>query len=266
MNNRCLYALGAAAVFVAVVCSAAEEGGLTGAVTSDSGDSGLSFTDRVSYCLGLDTGTSMKQNVPFLNNKLVQQGLRDGLQGNEPLLSFDEQRKTMLEFRAAMMEQQKKLASEREKKQADWDRHADQKGAENKKKGAAFLQENKAKPTVKTTRSGLQYEVIKSGTGARPAETDVVKVLYKGTLIDGTEFDSSERHGGQPAVFPLNRVIKGWTEGLQLMPVGSTYRFFIPPDLAYGEKGQPGSDIYPNAVLVFEVQLLGIEAFDPETE
>ena len=119
-----------------------------------------------------------------------------------------------------------------------------------------FLEENAKKEGVKTTESGLQYTVIKEGEGAKPKATDTVKVHYKGTLVDGTEFDSSYKRG-EPISFPLNGVIKGWTEGLQLMPVGSTYRFFIPSDLGYGDRGA-GADIPGGAALIFDVELIEI--------
>jgi FKBP-type peptidyl-prolyl cis-trans isomerase FklB len=130
-------------------------------------------------------------------------------------------------------------------------------GEANLKKGEEFLAENKAKPGVVTTPSGLQYKIIKAGTGPKPAATDTVLCDYRGTLIDGKEFDSSYKRG-QAAAFPVNRVIKGWTEALQMMPVGSKWELFIPPDLAYGANGA-GPDIGPNATLVFEVELHSIK-------
>ncbi|MGH9569716.1 MAG: FKBP-type peptidyl-prolyl cis-trans isomerase, partial [Candidatus Angelobacter sp.] len=127
----------------------------------------------------------------------------------------------------------------------------------NKKEGEAFLAANKTKEGVITTPSGLQYKVLKQGTGPKPTTTDKVVCNYKGTLINGKEFDSSYKRG-EPATFPVNGVIKGWTEALQLMPVGSKYQLFIPADLAYGERGA-GADIGPDATLIFEVELLSIE-------
>ena len=129
--------------------------------------------------------------------------------------------------------------------------------AANLKKGQKFLEENKKKPEIKVTDSGLQYEIIKEGKGPKPMLSDKVKCNYKGTLIDGTVFDSSYDRG-QPATFGVGQVIKGWTEALQMMPVGSTWRLYIPSELAYGERGA-GSDIGPNEVLVFDIELLGIE-------
>ncbi|MCB1157821.1 MAG: FKBP-type peptidyl-prolyl cis-trans isomerase [Leptospiraceae bacterium] len=131
-----------------------------------------------------------------------------------------------------------------------------EKGKVNKAAGEKFLTENKGKEGVKVTPSGLQYKVIKEGSGAKPTATNTVKVHYVGTLIDGSEFDSSYKRG-QPAVFPLNGVIPGWTEGLQLMTVGSKYKFFIPSHIAYGERG-PGK-IGPNSTLIFDVELISIE-------
>jgi len=130
-------------------------------------------------------------------------------------------------------------------------------GEKNKTDGAKFLEENKKKEGVKTTASGLQYKVVKEGTGPQPKATDMVTVNYRGTLIDGTEFDSSYKRG-QPATFPLNGVIKGWTEAVQLMKVGSKYQLFVPSNLAYGERSV-GPDIAPNATLIFEVELLDVK-------
>ncbi len=131
-------------------------------------------------------------------------------------------------------------------------------GDANQKEGAAFLAANKTKEGVVTTSSGLQYKILKQGDGPKPTATDSVVCNYKGTLINGTEFDSSYKRG-QPATFPVNGVIKGWTEALQLMPTGSKWQLFVPADLAYGARGA-GQDIGPNATLIFEVELLSIQA------
>ena len=198
--------------------------------------------EKVSYSIGLDIGTTLKRQLIDVNEELLKKGLQDGLSGAKPLLTDEQMKETMSTFQKEMVAKQaaaKKAAGEKN-------------AAESKK----FLAENKTKEGVKTTASGLQYKVIKEGTGPSPKATETVKVNYRGTTIDGTEFDSSFKRG-QPASFPVNRVIKGWTEGLQLMKVGSKYQFFVPADLAYGERGA-GSDIGPNATLIFDVELLAI--------
>jgi FKBP-type peptidyl-prolyl cis-trans isomerase FklB len=139
-----------------------------------------------------------------------------------------------------------------------------QAGETNKKQGDAFLAANKGKEGVVTLPSGLQYKILSAGTGPKPATSDSVVCNYRGTLIDGTEFDSSYKRG-QPATFPVGGVIKGWTEALQLMPVGSKWQLFVPSELAYGERGT-GADIGPNAVLIFEVELLSIQDKDQKKE
>jgi FKBP-type peptidyl-prolyl cis-trans isomerase FklB len=198
--------------------------------------------DKVSYSIGLDIGSTLKRQLIDVNEQILNTGIQDGLSGKKPLMTDEEVKATMAAFQKDMTEKQQAA-----KKAA---------GEKNKTEGTKFLAENKTKEGVKTTASGLQYKVIKEGTGPSPKETDTVKVNYRGTTIDGTEFDSSFKRG-EPASFPVNRVIKGWTEGLQLMKVGSKYQFFVPADLAYGERGA-GSDIGPNAMLIFDVELLGI--------
>jgi FKBP-type peptidyl-prolyl cis-trans isomerase len=170
--------------------------------------------------------------------------LKDGLAGAKPLLTDDEAKATMVAFEADLRKKQeaKNLAL----------------AEANKTQGAAFLAENKTKEGVVTLPSGLQYKILTEGTGPKPTSTDTVVCNYKGTLLDNTEFDSSYK-SGQPATFPLSRVIKGWTEALQLMPVGSKWQLFIPPDLAYGPRGGPGGGIGPDATLVFEVELISIQ-------
>jgi FKBP-type peptidyl-prolyl cis-trans isomerase FklB len=198
--------------------------------------------DKVSYSIGLDIGTTLKRQLIDVNAELLSKGIQDGLSGNKALLTDEQVKETMAAFQKDMMAKQaaaKKAAGEK-----------------NATEGKKFLADNKSKEGVKTTASGMQFKVLKEGTGPVPKATDTVKVNYRGTTIDGTEFDSSYKRG-QPASFPVNRVIKGWTEGLQLMKVGSKYQLVIPADLAYGERGA-GSDIGPNATLLFDVELLEI--------
>lgn len=198
--------------------------------------------DKVSYSIGLDIGTTLKRQLIDVNEELLNKGIQDGLSGAKPLMTDEQTKATMSTFQKDMIA-----------KQAAAKKVTGEKNAAAAKK---FLAENKTKEGVKTTASGLQYKVLKDGTGPNPKATDTVKVNYRGTTIEGTEFDSSYKRG-QPASFPVNRVIKGWTEALQLMKVGSKYQLFVPADLAYGEKGA-GSDIGPNATLIFDVELLGV--------
>jgi len=193
--------------------------------------------DKVSYSIGLNIGFNFtKQNVP-INPDALALGVRDAIAG-KPKMTEDQIKETMTAFEKEMMDKQKAVG---EKNAADSER---------------FLGENKKKEGVKTTASGLQYKVMKEGTGVQPKATDTVTVNYRGTFIDGTEFDSSYKRG-QPATFPVNGVIKGWTEALQVMKVGSKYQLFIPANLAYGETARPG--IPPNSTLIFEVELMDVK-------
>src|SRR5207302_1117839 len=191
--------------------------------------------DKVSYSIGMNIGANLSRQKVDINPDILAAGIKDAIAG-KPQLTQDQVKDVMQQFEKDMEQKQKES------------------GEKNKAEGAKFLEENKNKPGVKTTASGLQYKMEKEGTGAQPKATDMVTVNYRGTLIDGTEFDSSYKRG-QPATFPLNGVIKGWTEGLQLMKVGSKYQFFVPPNLAYGERAV-GPDIAPNSTLIFEVELL----------
>lgn len=195
--------------------------------------------DKISYGVGLNVGTNFKKQGQELNPDALLAGLKDGLSGKQPALSETEQRETMEAFSKQMEEKQKAA------------------GEKNIAEGAKYLEENKKKSGVKTTASGLQYKVLKEGSGAQPKESDTVSVNYRGTLINGNEFDSSYKRG-QPATFPVNGVIKGWTEALQLMKTGSKYQLFIPSALAYGERAA-GPDIAPNSTLIFEVELLEVK-------
>jgi len=191
----------------------------------------------------MNLGTNLhKQSVP-VNPDMLVQGMKDAMGGGKMLLTEDE-------ARAAVMEMQKQVQSQMQEK-------AKVLGEANKKEGDAFLAANKSKEGVTTLPSGLQYKVITNGTGPKPKADDTVVCNYKGTLIDGKEFDSSYKRG-EPATFAVNGVIKGWTEALQLMPVGSKWQLFVPPDLAYGDRGA-GADIGPNATLIFDVELMSIE-------
>ena len=199
--------------------------------------------EKVSYGIGVDLAKSFRSQGIEVDPDLLVRGLKDGLSGGKLLISETDLRKVLAEFRAEFMQkraQEMKLAAE-----------------ENRKKGEAFLAENGAKEGVMTMPSGLQYKILKLGTGRTPTEADTVEVSYRGTRIDGTEFNSTE--AGEPATLKLKGgLIPGWTEALQLMPVGSRFRVFIPPQLGYGEKGA-GADIGPNETLIFEVELLAIK-------
>ena len=199
-----------------------------------------SLADRISYAYGLMIARQLTERGIEIDLKQFSSAFQSVVDKAEPLLNEDE-------VGAAFAENQKILDR----------KNATGPDKENMDKGIAFLETNAKKEGVKTTASGLQYEVIKEGEGPKPKATDEVKVHYHGTLIDGKVFDSSVERG-EPAEFPLNRVIPGWTEGVQLMPKGAKYRFFIPYDLAYGERGA-GADIKPYSALVFEVELLDIK-------
>ena len=199
--------------------------------------------DKVSYSIGLDIGMTFQKQKMEINSDVLAAGVKDGLSGAKPLMSPEEVRQVMTQFAKDMRD--KTAAANKEAAE------------KNTKEGEKFLAENKAKPGVKTTASGLQYKVEKEGNGTPPKETDTVEVNYRGTLIDGTEFDSSYKRG-EPATFPVNRVIKGWTEALQLMKPGAKYQLFIPSTLAYGPGGT-GGDIGPNSTLIFEVELLSVK-------
>jgi len=201
------------------------------------------FQEKLSYSMGLDVGAYFKGIGDEINYEILIKGIEDGFKGNKKLLSSEEMAAVQKEFSQKMkVRQEKNLKKIKET---------------NKKLGDAFLEKNKKKPGVITTKSGLQYEILKKGNGQRPKATDKVKVDYVGKLIDGTEFDNSIKRG-EPAVFGVNQVIPGWSEALQLMSVGSKFRLVIPSDLAYGERGAPPV-IEPNSVLVFEVELHAIE-------
>jgi len=224
--------------------TAAKKPGTTAAKPAAPGAALTTAKQKASYALGMNVGTGMRKQG--LNDKvdsaLVARGLRDALSGSKTAMTEDEM-KTAIQALANEV----RSAQEAKAKEA---------GAGNRKEGDAFLAANKAKEGVKTTADGLQYKVLTEGNGPKPTANDTVTVNYRGTLLNGKEFDSSYKRG-QPASFPVGGVIKGWTEALQLMPVGSKYQLFIPPDLAYGDRGA-GGDIGPGETLIFEVELLSI--------
>lgn len=191
--------------------------------------------DKASYSIGLNFGFNFQRQNVDINTDAFAAGFKDAMSGRKPLMTEQEVRDTLMAFERDL--QQKQTAV----------------GKKNAADAEKFLADNKNKDGVKTTASGLQYKVLKEGSGAQPKSSDTVTVNYRGTLTDGTEFDSSYKRG-QPASFPVGGVIKGWTEALQLMKVGSKYQLFIPANLAYGDQGRPG--IPPNSLLIFEVELM----------
>jgi FKBP-type peptidyl-prolyl cis-trans isomerase FklB len=200
--------------------------------------------EKASYAIGLNIGKSMHKDAVDVDTSILLRGLKDGLADSKPLLTDDEARAVMVTLQTEMRKKQEEKALVQ--------------GEANKKEGEAFLADNKTKDGVITLPSGLQYRILKEGTGPKPVATDTVVCNYKGTLLDNTEFDSSYKRG-QPATFPLSNVIKGWTEALQLMPVGSKWQLFIPSELAYGARGGPGGSIGPNETLIFEVELMSVQ-------
>ncbi len=212
--------------------------------------------DKLGYSIGLDFARSIESlsREVDVNSKMVLKGFKDGLSGKDVLITQEEFKKVMMDFQTEMQEKQAKHQKEAMEKQ---NQEMAKVGEKNAKEGKEFLAKNAKKKGVKTTASGLQYKVLKAGTGKSPKVTDQVETHYRGTLLDGTEFDSSYKRG-QPAVFPLNGVIPGWTEALQLMKVGGKQKIFVPSKLAYGPRGAGGM-IGPNSTLIFEIELLAIK-------
>lgn len=198
--------------------------------------------DTSSYALGVNIGKSLSQQGLDIDADILMAGLKDAIAGSAKL-NDDQVRASLTALQETMMKKEQEKAAAT--------------GAANLKKGEEFLAKNKKAPGVITTASGLQYQVVTEGKGAKPTKESTVRVHYRGTTIDGKQFDASYDRG-EPAEFPLNGVIAGWTEGLQLMTVGSKYKFFIPANLAYGERGAGGA-IGPNETLIFDVELLEIK-------
>ena len=195
--------------------------------------------EKMSYIIGMDIGNNLKKQGIDIDTNILIKGIKDAFASTKPLLSEQEIRETLATFQKEMQAKQREI------------------GKKNKKEGETFLAENMKKEGVKTLPSGMQYKVIKEGAGKKPKLTDTVDAHYRGTLIDGTEFDSSYKRG-KPTNFSVSGVIPGWTEALQLMEEGAKWELFIPSNLAYGERGAGGM-IGPNATLIFEVELVSIQ-------
>jgi FKBP-type peptidyl-prolyl cis-trans isomerase FklB len=202
-----------------------------------------STEDKLSYSLGLNIGNSFKQQSIQVHPDIFLKGIKDGLVGGAHLLTDNEVSEIMLALNKELTERKAEYMKKL--------------GEKNSTDAASFLAENKKKEGIKTLASGLQYKIINEGKGKSPKAADTVTVHYRGTLIDGKEFDSSYRRG-EPATFPVNGVISGWTEALQLMREGAKWQLFIPSNLAYGDKGA-GNVIGPNAALIFEVELIAVK-------
>lgn len=204
--------------------------------------------DKVSYIIGHQIGSSLKRDSLEVDTAVLLAGIKAAVAGEKSAISPEDSRTIMTNLQKSLQEK----AEAKQKVEGD----------KNAAAGKKFLQENGKKADVKTLASGLQYKVLVEGKGDSPKATDTVSTNYKGTLLDGTEFDSSYKRG-QPAKFPVNGVIKGWTEALQLMKPGAKWQLFVPAELAYGPRGS-GEQIGPNATLIFEVELLSVEAPKPE--
>ena len=199
--------------------------------------------EKISYSIGMDIGGNLKRGSVEVDPDLLAKGLKDSYGGGKTILTEDQARQAIADFQKTLMAKQAETMQKLSEK--------------NKADGEKFLAENAKKEGVKTLPSGLQYKEITPGTGKSPKTTDTVTTHYKGTLIDGTEFDSSYKRG-EPVSFPVSGVIAGWTEALQLMKEGAKWQLFVPPNLAYGERGA-GREIGPNATLIFEVELISVK-------
>lgn len=217
-----------------------------GATLSVKSQEEMTKEQKISYAIGANLGTQVSHDGIELNLDALVQGLRDAMAGQNKF-SDEQMQEAFIMLQQDMQAKQQEMQAKR-----------DEVANEEKIKGKMFLEENKKNPDVKVTPSGLQYKVITMGTGEKPAASNTVTVRYKGTLIDGTVFDSTEKQGGEPISFPLNGVIPGWTEGVQLMPTGSKFIFYIPSDLAYGDRGA-GAQIPGGATLIFEIELISFK-------
>lgn len=213
-----------------------------------------STKDKISYAIGMNIGRNLKNQGVEVNDSAFAAGARDAFAGKTSPLSEEETQQLLTTYQQELRGKQEKLRAEQMEK-------AREAAAKNRETGAAFLAENAKKPGVKTTPSGLQYKIITEGKGEVPKENHQVSVNYRGTLIDGTEFDSSYKRG-EPATFGVTGVIKGWTEALLMMPVGSKWQLYVPADLAYGDRPM-GSTITPGSTLVFEIELLSTKGPEP---
>jgi len=214
--------------------------GLVMSTAINAGDALKSDLDKLSYSIGTDLGKNFKSQGIEVNPAVLADGIKDGMSGATLKLTDDQMKDVLTKFQKDLME----------KRTAEFNKKAE----ENKVKGEAFLAKNKSKEGVVTLPSGLQYKIVKNGTGAKPSKDDNVTVEYKGTLMSGEVFDSTEKTG-KPATFKLSQVIPGWTEALQLMPVGSTWEIYVPSNLAYGQRSV-GGPIGPNETLIFNIHLI----------
>jgi FKBP-type peptidyl-prolyl cis-trans isomerase FklB len=199
--------------------------------------------DKVSYSIGSDLGKNLKRQGIAINPSVFARGMDDGMKGGTLLMTDEEMKKVLSDFEKEMMD----------KRSSEMNKQAD----DNKTKGETFLKENKSKPGVVSLPSGLQYKIVKAGTGVKPTKEDTVTVEYTGRLLNGDVFDSTEK-AGKPVSFKLTQVIPGWTEALQLMPAGSTWEVYIPSKLAYGSRNVGGA-IGPNETLIFNVHLIDVK-------
>jgi FKBP-type peptidyl-prolyl cis-trans isomerase FklB len=227
-------------LLAAALCAAVA---LSGAAFAADAPALKSDKEKISYSIGMDIGGNLKRQSIDVDPDALAKGIKDSYTGGKTLLTDEEARQAILDFQKQMMEKRAEALK--------------QLGEKNKADGAKFLAENGKKEGVKTLPSGLQYKELTPGTGKSPTATDTVTTHYKGTLIDGTEFDSSYKRG-EPVTFPVSGVIPGWTEALQRMKEGAKWQLFIPPDLAYGDRGA-GQEIGPNTTLIFEVELISVQ-------